>query len=131
MASNKQGIRTIHDAIDAKVSRVSADIRAKKSQRESEIEKQTLDKLGINILIEQIKTLTGKSPKDSYRYYEDGSPYGIALKEARKDLDKYDKVLYSIAELAENTHIRVVTGEFADAISELDISLGNLLKNIP
>lgn len=129
MANNKQGIRTIHDAIDAKVGRATATIRAKKAQMESEIEKRTLDKLGINSLVEQIKALTGKSPKDSYHYYEENSPYGIALKEARKELDKYDKALCSIQVFAEDCHIKVVTGEFNDALIDLDANLEKLMKS--
>jgi len=130
MSNNKQGIRTIHDAIDAKVSRAISAIRTAKSKRETEIEKTVHDKLGITEWAEQFKAITGKSPKDNYRYYEDNSPLALAMKEAKEELTPFDNAINTIQIKAEDCHIQVVTGEMGEVLKDLDKTIAELSAKI-
>lgn len=130
MSNNKQGIRTIHDAIDAKVNRVFGDIRFKKSVREKEIENQVYEQTGISKLIRDWQTLTGEEPTRYSPRFNDNSILGTAMREARQELTKYDDVLRSIAIAAEDCHIQVAMGEMGEVLASLDKTLAQLQEKI-
>jgi len=129
MPNNKQGIRTIHDAIEVKVNRAISGIRTAKSKKEMEIEKAVHDKLGVTELAEQFKSITGRSPKDVYRYYEDASPLGLALKEARQGLAIFDDAINTLQIKAEDCHIQVVTGEMGEVLRDLESTIAKLIRS--
>lgn len=121
MSKNGQNIRTIHDAIDVKISRVTAEIQAEKRKREAEITQEVKDKLGMTRIIQDYKAITGREPYDNR--YDDDSQMGIAMATARKELTKYDEKLRKITMAAEDAHIEVVTGEYGQALANLDKAL--------
>jgi hypothetical protein len=129
MANGSNGIRTIHDAIDAKVNRILSEIKRKREQREREINQSVYDSVGITKMQEEWERVTGRTP-ERYSWYDDDSTLGLALKEARKELEVFDNSINAIRLKAEDCHIQVVAGDKAEVLKDLDKSLNDAIKQL-